>query len=198
MSRWEHRISTTSPLSELALGKAEDRCWVHVTSDDERGVIGDVILALDRTHLFRCGRRYDLPVTDYIFPAEIARVELRIHLACQREEWTGFVAIVLADYDLAFTLKLVPPKERPAQRGCQQVEAITEFLRWYRHVVVDPLFLGRAVEHRAEIRRLVPELIRLGILRIGAEKHMLVHVRQPLVLRALCKRAVLYVDLNRR
>ena len=78
------------------------------------------------------------------------------------------------------------------------METVGELLRRHGHVVVDPLFLGRPIEYRAKIRRLVPELIRLGVLCIRPEEHVLIHVRQPLVFRALGERAVLYIDLNRR
>src|SRR5438094_867823 len=74
------------------------------------------------------------------------------------------------------------------------MDTIPEFVCRHRHVVVDYFFASSPVEDRAEVRRAIPELIRLRILGVGAKEHVLVHVRQAFIFRALCERAVLFYD----
>src|SRR6202008_4664558 len=62
-SKW---IGATSPLSELSLSEIENGGRAHITGDYQSGVVGDVILVLDRPHFLRRGRRHYLSITDYI------------------------------------------------------------------------------------------------------------------------------------
>ena len=66
------------------------------------------------------------------------------------------------------------------------------------HVVVDPLLLRGAVEHRAQFRGSLDEGIGVRELRARLEEHVLVHVRQAFAPGLLGEGPVSHVELDRR
>ena len=67
-----------------------------------------------------------------------------------------------------------------------------------RQIVADAFFLGGAVEDGAQVAGPIDEGIRLGVRLVGLEEHVLVHMREARVFRALRERPVPHVDLDGR
>src|SRR6185437_13054725 len=128
-----------------------------------------------------------------ILAAPCARPERFAHGGGELEERARFVSVVLADDDFALALELILSKQRSNQRAREKPHAAFDAVGRKREIVVDPLFASGAVEFRTKLRGSGDEIVRIGIRRVGLEEHVLVEVREPLVLRTLRERAVLDV-----
>ena len=190
------RIRGTRPIAEQPPGCGKHRVGRHVAGHDQRGVVGHVVLALNGAHLL--GRRLEdhRALAERILATPGRTPERLPHRRLKRVPGVGLGSIVLSDHHRTLALQLIRPEERIAQRRCEKRHRRHGAVRWHREVVVDALFLRRAVEHRAELGCARDELLRLRIARVRLEEHVLVEVRQPLVRRRLREGTVARVGLD--
>src|SRR5256885_12378511 len=109
-------IGAPLPLAQLSFHHGENRCRIDVSGNDQGGVIRNVILVLDGTHLLRRSGRNYLPVTDDILSAETARIDFGCHLAVETEKRARLVSVVFPDNYLALALQLIGSEQRTANR----------------------------------------------------------------------------------
>ena len=113
------------------------------------------------------------------------------------EEGVGLVAIILAEHHRPLAFELALLEQRIADRVLHELQARLEAVHTHRDVVIDALGRGRAVPHGAELVHPLQVLLLAGDRPVGLEEHVLVEVRETVVLRALRVGAVLDVQLDR-
>ncbi len=185
------------PACVQIVGAPEHVGGVDVTDDEERRVVRDVVALLDRAHPRRRRGEHRLAVAKGVLARRVLPVDLLLHRPPQQETRVRLVPVHLASHDHPLARELLIVEERRGDRVPHERHGAVEVIGGGREEVVHPIVAGPPVPLHAElaqpraVRELVPEHL------VPLEEHVLVEVREPVVLRRLGHRAVVHRDLDR-
>ena len=192
----QKRILPARPATKDLLRQPEDLPRCHITRDDQCRVVRQIILLLNRTHHLRRRPPNRLRRASRILARRILVPEPRIDRIHQIVEWIRTVLRQLIQHHLDLLTELRRLKERvPDRIPHQQHRLACPGLDGCR-VVIDNLFPRRRVAEHPQFRNAVLVAVLLRLL-VRFEEHMLVEVRQAVVLRRLSIGAIPDGDLDR-
>ncbi len=100
------------PIPKVLLSQLENLFTLHVSRDQQRGVVRNVVPLLNGSHLLLVGGQDHFSVADDVLPAEVIVPYLLAHFLRKMEEGVGFCAIVFSGHDWTFAFELFLQKQR--------------------------------------------------------------------------------------